>query len=236
MDNFNELFKFGTKKGLKMARAKGAVLGFLRGKLGQIVAKTREGRQYYASMPSKYTMSMKPYEVEKRDRFSVNGKIAGTIYKDVLLKDVWKISTVPANNGFNKITRTNFHFCGTDRPTVYNKITPPEGFTLPVINIESLPESIRVNLAAIELKGDEADIIFRMYISFFEPVNGAPTFFDFLKIENYETDGSAVTFPFNVREKSVAEMFRNKTVYFCAVTVDGNNRVMRFSQTVGKEL
>ncbi len=219
-----------------MARAKGAVLGFLGGKLGQIVAKTREGKQYYAAMPSKYTMSMEQGEVDKRDRFSVNGKIAGIIYKDVHLKNVWKKSTVQANNGFNKITSFNFHHCGTNRPSANNKVTPPEGFILPVTNIESLPDGVGVNLPSIDLNSDEASIIYKMYVSFFEPVNGAASFFDLLKIENYETEGSVVTFRFNVREKSIAEMYSNRTVYFCAVTVDGNNRVMRFSETVGKEL
>jgi hypothetical protein len=79
-----------------MAVLKKNVLGEVRGKIGNIVGKIRNGKHYIASVPSQYTMSRLPHEVDKRNRFRVNGIFAKAIRENELLYSIWHKEKAPA--------------------------------------------------------------------------------------------------------------------------------------------
>ena len=218
-----------------MATLKGNIFGHLSGKIGPMVIKSRDGKSYAASMPSKYTASQKPEEVAKRNRFSVNSQIAKVLKESELLFKVWGKANVPANNAHNKISKVNFRLCGTDRPTSANMITP-DGFVLPVINTEVLPDGINIEHAHIDLKGKERKASYVMFVSFYNPVKKGDKFFELKRISEYEEEGEKVRFKFNVMEKQLAGRYKNKTVFFAAVVQDGKENIVRYSNSYGKDV
>lgn len=217
-----------------MARLDRKSLGELRGKLGGIVGKVRDGKHYISAAPKKYKISQKPREVEKRSRFKVNGQFAKFIRQVDILFRVWDKAKVPANNAYNKISKLNFKLCRPERPSDKNVITP--GGFLMSADIKSFPGRIEAELEPFDLLAKEARVVLVMIVSFYHPQKPGYNFFELTHPGSYEQDGLNFIFRMNAREEMLDKDFKHKTVYLAAVTEDEKGNIVRFSSTVGKEL
>ena len=218
-----------------MARLEKKVLGEIRGRVGNIVGKVRNGKQYIASRPSKYTMSKAPHEVDKRNRFKVNGLFAKAIKENKLLYNIWNKEKAPATSAYNKICKVNFKLCSTERPTPENLITPG-GFTLPLESISYFADKIEAELKPFDILPDERRVIFILLTSFYEPVMTEADYFRIKRIEDYDLDELKLTFNFNTPEKQIASEYKNRTLFLAAVTQDEAGNILRWSETISHEL
>jgi hypothetical protein len=218
-----------------MARLEKKVFGEIRGRVGNIVGKVRNGKQYIASRPSKYTMSKAPHEVDKRNKFKVNGLFAKAIKENNILYNIWDKEKAPAASAYNKICKINFKLCGSDRPSVQNKITPG-GFDLPVESITYQQDKIEVELMPFDILPDEKRVIFILLVSFYDPKKKELPYFSFKQITGYELDELKLTFNFNTTDKQLANMYNKRTVFLATVTEDANGNIMRWSEAVSREL
>lgn len=218
-----------------MATMSKQVLGEFRGKIGDVVGKVRNGKHYISSAPGKYKISQKPHEVEKRNRFSVNGKFAKTILQNELLFKVWETVNIPVKIVFNRVTKVNFKLCEPDRPSAGNVITP-SGFTLPVTRIDSADDRIEITLAPFEILPGEDIVTLIMYISFYDPVDKHNNYFELCPARDYEPDELKFLFRYSDREKQLAQSYKHKTVFLAAVTQNSDGKILRWSETVGREV
>ena len=218
-----------------MAVFRKKVLGELNGKVGEFVGKTRNGKHYIASVPSQYTMSDEPHEVDKRSRFKVNGKFAKAVRENELLYRIWEREKAPASTAYNKICKVNFHLCGTDRPTGENVITPG-GFKLTVTDIYPGPDGIDVTIEPFDMTDNEAAVIFIMMVSFYEPKIKGLEYYKVCSLNDYDIEELNLKFKYDEDEKKIAGKYRNGTVFFAAVTVDGDGEVVRWSETTSLEI
>jgi hypothetical protein len=218
-----------------MARLEKRVLGEIRGRIGDVVVKVRNGKQYIASRPSKYTISKAPHEVDKRNRFKVNGLFAKAINENKLLYSIWDNEKAPAASAYNKICKINFKLCNTSRPSVQNLITP-RGFNLPVESFSYFPNRVETKLNPFDILPGEKSVIFILLICFYEPVMNEADYFTIKRIEDYDMDELKLTFNFNPTEKQIALAYKNRIAYLAAVTRDGTGNILRWSETVSREL
>jgi hypothetical protein len=218
-----------------MARLEKRVLGEIRGRVGDVVIKLRNGKQYIASRPSKYTMSKASHEVDKRNRFKVNGLFAKAIKESNLLYTIWDKEKAPAASAYNKICKVNFKLCNTNRPSAKNLITPG-GFNLPVETFSYFPDKVEAELEPFDIHPDEKQVIFIMMICFYEPVMNEASYFAIKRIDNYELDELKLTFNFNTAEKQIASAYKNRIAFLAAVTQDDAGNILRWSETVSREL
>ena len=196
-----------------MARLEKRVLGEIRGRVGNIVGKVRNGKQYIASRPTKYRMSKTPYEVDKRNRFKVNGLFAKAIKESKLLYNIWDKEKAPAASAYNKICKINFKICNTNRPSVQNLITPG-GFNLPVESVSYFPDKIEAELKPFDILPGEKRVIFIMMICFYEPVRSEADYFTLKRIEDYDFEELRITFNFNTAERQIASAYKKQAVLF----------------------
>ena len=218
-----------------MARLEKKVLGEIRGRVGDIVGKVRNGKQYIASRPTKYTMSTAPHEVDKRNRFKVNALFAKSLKENKLLYSIWDKDKAPAASAYNKICKVNFKLCGTQRPTTENLITPG-GFILPVESISYLLDKIEAELKPFDILPGEKRVIFILLTSFYEPVGNETDYFKIKRIENYDMDELKLTFNFNITEKQIASAYKKRLALLAAVTQDDSGNILRWSETISREL
>lgn len=210
-------------------------LGEFRGKLGDVVGRVRDGKHYVATAPVSYKMSMQQKEVDKRNRFKVNGKFAKKIKESNLLQRAWDESNVKANNAYNKISKQNFKLCEPERPSARNLITPA-GFPLPVTNIRDFSDRIEIELGTFEILPEEKKITFIVIISFYEPeVKGYP-YFEMSRLTNYTHEDFKFVFKYSAAEERLAEAYKHKTIFIAAVTEDEEGKIARWSNTVGGDL
>lgn len=218
-----------------MARLEKKVLGEIIGSIGNIVGKVRNGKHYIASRPAKYTMSKAAHEVDKRNRFKVNGLFAKAIKENKLLYSIWDKEKAPATSAYNKICKINFKLCSTSQPSAQNLITPA-GFALPVENITCFPDKIVAEFAPFDINPNEKRVVFLLLVSFYNPKQGEAGYFTLRSISDYDLDELKLTFNFNTRDKQIAAAFNNRIVYLAAVTKDENGNTLRWSETVSREL
>lgn len=218
-----------------MAKMSKKVLGEFSGKLGDVVGKFRKGKHYVSTAPGKYKISNKPNEIDKRNRFKVNGRFAKLVRSVDILYRIWDKENIPANNAFNKISKLNFNHCLPERPSAANMITP-QGFYLPVKSIEPFPDRIEAELEMFDVLENESKIILVMFVSFYDPENEEYVYFELTQLNNYESDGMKFIFKYSGRDEMLAQNYKHKTVYLAAVTEDETGKIIRFSGTVGKEL
>lgn len=218
-----------------MARLEKKVLGEIRGRIGDVVVKVRNGKQYIASRPSKYTMSKAPHEVDKRNRFKVNGLFAKAINDNNFLYSIWDKEKAPATSAYNKICKINFKLCNINRPSAQNLITPG-GFNLPVESFSYFSNKVETELNPFDVLPGEKSVIFILLICFYEPVMNEADYFTIKIIEDYDMDELKLTFNFNITEKQIASAYKNRIAYLAAVTQDGTGNILRWSETVSREL
>jgi hypothetical protein len=218
-----------------VARMSKQVLGEFRGKIGDVVGKVRSGKHYISAAPVKYKISRAKHEVDKRNRFRVNGQFAKIIRSNELLFNVWNSSNVPASNAYNKICKLNFNLCEPDRPSAKNVITPA-GFSLHVTEINSLSDGIEITLNPFEIIPGEVSVSFILYISFYDPKVKSSAYFELSHLSNYETEDLKFVFKYGAREKMLEQAYKHKTILLAAVTRNENGDILRWSETVGREL
>lgn len=218
-----------------MARLEKKVLGEISGSIGDFVFKVRNGKQNIASRPSNYRMSKAPREVDKRNKFKVNGIFAKAIKERDVLYRIWDQKKAPASSAYNKICKVNFKLCSTDRPTDKNLITP-DGFTLPVESITFFSVKIEIELMPFDILPNEKRVIFIMLVSFYDPDKKELPYFSLKHLPGYDLDELKLTFNFSTAEKQIASAYKNRTAYLAAVTQDDAGNILRWSATLGREL
>lgn len=218
-----------------MARLEKKVLGEIRGRVGDIVGKVRNGKQYIASRPAKYTMSKAPHEIDKRNRFKVNGLFAKAIKENKLLYSIWDKEKAPAASAYNKICKVNFGLCSTERPTTENLITP-NGFDLPVDRMTYFPDKIEAELRPFDILPGEKRVIFILMTSFYEPLSKEANYFAIKRTEDYDMEELKLTFNFNTTEKQIVAAYKKRIAFLAAVTQDNAGNILRWSETVRREL
>lgn len=219
-----------------MATIKKKLFGEVIGRYGDWVGRVRYGKYYIASRPSKYRMSKAPPEVDKRNRFKVNGLFAKAIKENELLYKTWYINRAPATTAYNKICKVNFKRCGTERPAADNLITPPGGFGLEITGAEAFDDRIEVDLVPFEIMENEKRVVFSMIVSFYEPKDKNSQPFVAKVIKDYRLDDLKLFFLFNSVDEQIAKRYNKRTVFLAVVTEDANGNMVRFSDTVAKDL
>jgi len=114
-----------------MAIVNGNVIGNLSGKLGNLSARTVDGRTVLAARPSSFNASQDPAALEVRKKFSVTAKFASAILALTSLTSIWKKVKNVSSSVFNEIFQSNFGYSSTDKPTEQNIIVPV-GFPLQI--------------------------------------------------------------------------------------------------------
>ena len=218
-----------------MAEKKPSILGEFSGRIGNIVIKKRNGKTYASKAASKYTISQLPHEIDKRNIQTVNGKFASVINSSRLLKSIWYKEKAPCVNAYNKINKVNYHLCAPDHPTEKAQITPG-GFKLEVNEINIKPDKLEITLRPIKLQQDETQITYIMILSLWNPRAKRTAPFEFLIPEDYAAEGTLLTFRLNKAGAALAKKYKNKTIFLAAVTLNNKKDIIRWSETLGKDI
>ena len=175
-----------------MASIKGNVLGNLRGKLGNLSARIRNGHTILSARPSSFNASDSPGSLAARAKFAVTISFTKAIMALNDLNAVWAKAKLPGMSVYNTIFKMNRQFVEAAVPTVDNIITP-SGFGLPVYAAVLDANTLTLDLNALNTaaaflpEGASFDTASGLF--FFRPDNsqvGRHTI-RFTAVENYHT-------------------------------------------------
>jgi len=222
-----------------MAVVKGNVLGNLSGKLGNLSARTVEGRTILAARPSSFNVNYDPAVVEVRQKFAVTANFAKNISAISTLSEIWKNSKENGISVFNTIFKKNFQFSGVDKPTVDNIITP-DGFDLPVS-----AATLSANALDLEIDGlgngtvitaEDVDLSIVSLVVYFNPIDPNDKEYQTIKLSKDIAafpfaDDYAGSINFNVIQRNIAAKYQNNIIYLIAASKSADGKVVQYSKT-----
>jgi hypothetical protein len=111
-----------------MAELNKSVLGKVRGTIGDLTFRQRNGKNIISTRPTSFMPGQDEASVARRYRFRLAAKISKAINSIEVFKEPWKSSTPDGLIPFNYIFRTNYPLISVDNVVNNLKILPTLGF------------------------------------------------------------------------------------------------------------
>ena len=107
-----------------MARLDKSVLGFVSGKLGNVVFRRMNGKKFVSISAKKYKISQSAEAVKGRANFAAVVKFAKFVNSIPELKEAWSSAKIEGTNSYHRIIKYNSKNINSGRLTEDNTITP----------------------------------------------------------------------------------------------------------------
>ena len=225
-----------------MAILNGNVIGNMRGRLGNLSARTVDGKTILAARPSSFNVNHNPAVTEVRQKFSVTVALAKAILALATLEVIWKTVKASGMSVFNTIFKSNFQYSGTGKPTVDNIITPG-GFSLPVNVASVAADKITASLLALNTESvfsaEEVNLSANAVVCFTDPtnpddepyqvisLNKEVANFDFTQVYDLQID-------FDAKQKLIAAKYTKNILLLSVASKTADGKVVQYSATSPK--
>ncbi len=225
-----------------MAILNGNVIGNMRGRLGNLTARTVEGRTILAARPSSFNVNYDPAVVEVRQKFAVTATFAKNILSLSALDSIWKTVKESGITVFNTIFKYNFGYSGTDKPTENNIITPG-GFGLPVTAAAVAADNITASLDALNtvavFSAEEVGFSANALVCFTNPNNPDDATYQVIALSkdvaNFDyTQAYDLQIDLDARQKLIAGKYANSILYLSVASKTADGKVVQYSSTYPK--
>ncbi|MFA8344253.1 MAG: hypothetical protein ACEPO8_14870 [Rhodothermaceae bacterium] len=227
-----------------MAEVSGNVIGNVKGKLGNLSARVRNGKTYLGARPSSFKVSNDPKSKKVRGCFKVSVDLAKTIIALPTLEELWRRIKPKGMSVFNLLVKENFDSASEQEPTADNVISP-EGFSLPVTASAVTADDLTFELAALNSAGvfesNEKDLSLNAIIVYKNPSDPEDEPYGIVRFAKEESgfDFTKVysgSFSLNVLQKALAAKYQDKIIYLAVATKTSGGEIIQCSSTYGKEI
>jgi hypothetical protein len=225
-----------------MARLNKQVLGRVRGSLGDIVFREKNGKNFIAMKPSSFTPGSDEASVARRVKFALAAKLASTINNNPALKTVWSESAPVGLSSHNDILRQNYPFVELDNISGLIKLLPDAGFSTAASNLAISATDISVNIGPIgTLTGinitDEPNCRSYALVYLNGPVKDSVSPYSFMLFTSAnQTTQLDVELAFNFQlsnqDSLLISKYNTSSVFFAFVTVDADDKIISNSSTL----
>ena len=224
-----------------MAKINKEILGKVRGSLGDITFRQRNGKSYLSTRPASFVPGKDAASVARREKFGLNIKLSKTIYSIDELKSLWSIQTPSDKTTFNYICKVNYPLVGNGNLSGFIKLTPGLGFNIvnPVIAYNSSQISVNIDPLGTGTgidAGVETSVKLLSVVYLNSPVDNSAEKYNFIKFSSavqatvldqpYE-----FIFPLSNIETQHFDSYQNKKGFFALVTLDPDGNILNYSNT-----
>jgi len=225
-----------------MAILSGNVIGNMKGKLGNLSARTVEGRTIMAARPSSFNASQDPASLEVRAKFAVTANFSKNVLALSTLAAIWNKVKTAGISAYNAIFQANFAFSANDKPTEHNILTP-EGFPLQIqvaaVAVDKATATLPILNAATSFGVDEVHLSVNALVCYTDPVNPTDDPFKIItlskEVDNYNfAQTYDVQLDYNVTQVALAAKYQHSIFYLCVVSRSADGKVVQNSSTFTK--
>lgn len=132
-----------------MANLRKKVLGTVSGAVGDILFRTKHGRNYVGTRPLSFTPGTDEKSIARRKRFGMATRLARPINSIYRLKSIWKAAAPVPLHSYNMIVRANYSSVGSDSISDTIKLVPEIGFSVQSNNLALDENHMRVTLQGL---------------------------------------------------------------------------------------
>ena len=225
-----------------MAILSGNVIGNMKGKLGNLSARTVDGRTIMAARPSSFNASQDPASLEVRAKFAVTANFAKNVLSLATLEEIWTKVKASGMSVFNTVFKNNFVFSSTDKSTEQN-ILAPEGFPLQISTAAVEADKITASLPALNTASvfgpDEVNLSANALVCFYDPTSETDGPFKIISLSKEVANFNfAQTYDLEIdlsaSQKNTAAKYQHSILYVCVVTKTAEGKVVQNSSTFTK--
>jgi len=222
-----------------MARLKGNVIGNLKGKLGNLAARTIYGQTIISARPSSYNVNYSNEAVAARQKFAVTGAFSKAVLNSQNLREIWDKVRIQGLSTFNTIFKANYPFTSQSLPTLSNIITP-NGFNSPVTSCSISGENIAVVLNPLSninsFSPEEKSLTITLLAMLHTPTSNDDPPFRLLHFEkninafNFQ-DANTVEIPISIYQLSLANEYADISYFVTCITKTVEGKIVQYSAT-----
>lgn len=224
-----------------MAELKSKFLGKLKGSLGDLTGRIRNGKGYLASKPSSFNAPTDAASLNRRAKFKLAVKFSYAALRNAGIKIIWKKTASGNSSPFANIMRENYKFIHDGTLNVYNIITPRSGFN-PVFTSAVLSNTeLSVDLSALNGVTDfdtgvETELKVAAVIFLAAPNNPGFDQYNFISLESNPValqldNPQSFTIPIVNFESSMIDIYQNKKIFLAVFSLDGDGIPVHYSST-----
>jgi len=213
-----------------MAELKGNVLGKIRGKLGTVSGRVRNGKNYLVSLPASFNAATDPQSLARREKFKLAVLFAKSVNANSLLKTIWDKKNTNNATVFNMVMQQNYKLLQNNSPSVNNIITPGIGFNPNLASVayadgdisittNVLSETLEID-PSVETKLTAVGVIYAD-----DPSSGNLELFDFYNFSAEPQDivlDTVMTFTISLAyaQRLRLEQYQTIKIYSALITLD----------------
>lgn len=224
-----------------MATLNKQVLGRVTGAVGDVVFRSKNGKNYVSSKPANVKVSNSQIAVAARSKFRISIKFAQAISSNHMLKALW-YSVKPVNmSAANFIFRENYPHITQSGINNSVSLVPGFGFSVgnPVVNITA--DRLRVDIDAL---GDNTGIVpasepnLRMMAVIFltSPTDPSQKPYEFLSLSSLNVTtvlDAALTFTANLssQQEQIFNLYQTTKIFCTIVSLNAEQNAVHFAST-----
>lgn len=224
-----------------MAELNKTVLGKVRGSIGELTFRQRNGKNVIAMRPTSFIPGSDPASIARRERFKLTIKLAKGLHNVQSIKSIWNTAKPAGMSAFNFMFKSNYQFVSSDNIIANPLILPEYGFNIENPNGTYNTDSIDITFDALgNSKGIDNSVeinAFLLNMLFLkDPINSN---FDNIHISIFESGlitldlENALTF--NIAIPNNLSVYYNdyqeKKIYSVLVTADSDNNIVNYSNS-----
>lgn len=222
-----------------MAILKGNVIGNLKGKLGNLAARTVYGQTIMSARPSSFNVNNSDEAVAARQKFAVTVAFAKAVLNSANLKEIWDKVRIQGLSTFNTVFKSNYPFSSSLQPTISNIITPG-GFTIPVTSSRANTVGLEISVDPLDTAAifdrNESNLKAHALVCFYNPINPVDSAFQVIRSETpidavAKTAAFTISLTYDVLQAVIAGKYTNSFLYLAISSKDADGKVVQYSST-----
>ena len=224
-----------------MANLRKKVLGTVSGAVGDILFRTKNGKNYIGTRPLSFIPGKDEKSVARRKRFAMATRLAKQINSIYKLKSVWKSVTPADLSPYNQIVKANYKNVQSDSVSDQVSLVPEIGFSVQINLIDIDQTRLRLTLNGITsssgidpLNESYFHLVGILHLS--NPVDEGNTDHLFLRlifdeqalVLNTELN---FTLNFNDQTSQLISQYQDRKAFLSLLTLNTERNVVNYSNT-----
>ena len=223
-----------------MASFENAILGDVKGKIGEVIGRRRKNKFFIYAAPREVRISNTPEAIKSRNIMIPLAKFASIVNSIPELKYIWTNYKIEAFDAFHKVEKVNFPFLIPERPTIKNTITPFGFVVNPIKSASISPTGININIVTSNENAAQLDGAKELtgigVICNYNPKSKESEYFQLSKIRTSQFEAGVdeqieIVIQFNAEVRSNYNSYLNSILYFAFVTKDINGTPLKVTNS-----
>jgi|GEM_PF-2188804 len=229
-----------------MAELKNRYFGEIKGSFGDVVFRRRNGKNYTARKPRKYTQPNTDEYINRINAFRTSIKFSSAVNSIPELKKFWSMEVSNGKTPYQYLISRSYGTFKSAETVLTSQITPDKGFGVVVdectLSGTSLNMRIQPLLASSGINtGNESKIRLISIVQFYDPLNWVVNSFEFIKLNSNDmaidlNESLNFTIQLSTAHSNTLALYKKCRVFSTLITYNSEDVPVGYANTFSKAI